>query len=202
MGLETKPGPGFIPPKAILFAISFKPLAIEYLFAIKIGAVANAANFLPTEFWEIKENDFTDFEKFCKMISAKLILKIKLVADSRKKKLFELIYSSKGELPVKELSEKVFWNSRQITSVENSFEEKVYPSYSITFKGRIFLSQKAYTQESYNKSLDKMEREKTQHAMRMYPRIQNRLLILVATGTLVAAVYYFIEIGKHFHWWK
>ncbi len=39
--------------------------------------------------------------------------------DSRKQKLFELIYSSNGSLPVKELSEKVYWGSRQINRYFN-----------------------------------------------------------------------------------
>ena len=39
--------------------------------------------------------------------------------DSRKQKLFELIYSSNGSLRVKELSEKVYWSSRQINRYFN-----------------------------------------------------------------------------------
>lgn len=35
-------------------------------------------------------------------------------ADERKLKLFELVYASKGEMSVQELSEKTGWSSRQI----------------------------------------------------------------------------------------
>jgi AraC-like DNA-binding protein len=44
---------------------------------------------------------------------------IKPGIDSRKKKLFDLIYASNGALTVKELSEKVFWSSRQISRYFN-----------------------------------------------------------------------------------
>ena len=53
----------------------------------------------------------------------KVTQKIKSIApeniDNRKKKLFELIYSSNGSITVKELSEKVYWSSRQINRYFN-----------------------------------------------------------------------------------
>jgi AraC-like DNA-binding protein len=39
--------------------------------------------------------------------------------DERKRDLFRLIYASNGEMSVKELSEKVFWTSRQINRYFN-----------------------------------------------------------------------------------
>ena len=114
MGLETEPGHTSIPPKAVMFAISFKLLAIEYLLDMKTASIVNTAHLLPTNFWGITKNDLTDFGKFSAKVSGKMLSLIKPNIDSRKKKLFELIYSSKGALSVKELSEKVFWSSRQI----------------------------------------------------------------------------------------
>ncbi len=55
-----------------------------------------------------------DFENFCNKVSTKILELIKSNIDIRKKELFNLIYSSKGFMSVKELSEKVFWSSRQI----------------------------------------------------------------------------------------
>lgn len=59
------------------------------------------------------------FENFCgkatQIINRILIPNI----DNRKKKLFELIYFSKGSITVKELSENVFWSSRQINRYFN-----------------------------------------------------------------------------------
>lgn len=114
MGLETEPGHASIPPKAVMFAISLKLLAIEYLLDMKTASIVNTAHTLPTDFWGITKNDLTSFENFYEKVSAKMLSLIKPGIDNRKQKLFELIYASKGALTVKELSEKVFWSSRQI----------------------------------------------------------------------------------------
>ena len=85
---------------------------------------------------------------------------------------------------------------------KNPFEEKEYASYSITFKGRIFCAQKGYEREDFNKSSEKETLDKVRKSLRFYQRTQNYLLVLVAIGTLVAAFYYFLEIGKYFKCWK
>jgi AraC-like DNA-binding protein len=121
MGLGTVPGPHSIPPKIVMFAVSFKLLAIEYLLCIKAGPLLNNAHVLPTGFWEIKQSDLNDFEVLCEKLSAKMRSLIKPDIDTRKQKLFDLIYSSNGSLPVKELSGKVFWSSRQINRYFNEY---------------------------------------------------------------------------------
>ncbi|KAA5534457.1 helix-turn-helix transcriptional regulator [Taibaiella lutea] len=113
-GLDTMPAQNSIPPRTVMFAVSFKLLAIEYLLDIKAASVLNEGALLPADFWDISKNDLDDFEAFCKKVSAKMITQIKPDIDGRKQKLFELIYASNGALPVKELSEKVYWSSRQI----------------------------------------------------------------------------------------
>lgn len=119
MGLGTEPGQHAIPPKIVMFAVSFKLLAIEYLLDIKAAFVLNNAYLLPADFWGITKDDLDDFEHFCEKVSVKMLSMIKPDIDSRKKKLFELIYSSNGSLSVKELSDKVFWSSRQINRYFN-----------------------------------------------------------------------------------
>lgn len=121
MGLGTVPGPHSIQPKIVMFAVSFKLLAIEYLLCIKAGPLLNTAHLLPTGFWEIKKSDLNDFDIFCKKISIKMLSLIKPDIDSRKQELFDLIYSSNGSLTVKELSDKVFWSSRQINRYFNEY---------------------------------------------------------------------------------
>lgn len=58
--------------------------------------------------------DMTSIENFCNNATQKIKSIPTENIDSRKEKLFELIYSSNGSLPVKELSEQVFWSSRQM----------------------------------------------------------------------------------------
>jgi AraC-like DNA-binding protein len=118
-GLDTGPGQHVIPAKQVMFAISFKLLAVEYLLDIKAAAELNAARILPDNFWNITKADLNDFEALCNKVSASMLTLIKPDIDSRKKQLFDLIYTSNGALSVKELSEKVFWSSRQINRYFN-----------------------------------------------------------------------------------
>ncbi|HEY5462974.1 MAG TPA: AraC family transcriptional regulator [Hanamia sp.] len=118
-GLDTVPEQRTMPPKSIFFAVSFKLLAIEYLLEEKVDSLLNEGLRLPTDFWGITKNDLTDFNAFCEKVSVKMILLIKPNIDNRKQQLFDLIYASHGTLTVKELSEKVFWSSRQINRYFN-----------------------------------------------------------------------------------
>ncbi|HEY5461789.1 MAG TPA: AraC family transcriptional regulator [Hanamia sp.] len=118
-GLDTLPEQRTIPPKTIFFAVSFKLLAIEYLLEEKVDSLLNEGIRLPTGFWEITKNDLKDFNTFCEKVSGKMVSLIKPGIDNRKQNLFDLIYASNGTLSVKELSEKVFWSSRQINRYFN-----------------------------------------------------------------------------------
>lgn len=113
-GLDTRPDQAQIPANAIMFAVSFKLLAIEYMLDLKMASVLNTGKQLSDDFWGIVKDDLLDFEAFCIKISQVMSSQIKPEIDSRKKKLFELIYNANGSMPVSQLSEQVFWSSRQI----------------------------------------------------------------------------------------
>lgn len=119
MGLGTEPDKNTISAGVVMFAVSFKLLAIEYLLDSKAGTLLNDAQWLPENFWGITKDDLDDFENFCQKISIKMRALIKPGIDSRKQQLFELIYTSNGSLSVKELSERVYWSSRQINRYFN-----------------------------------------------------------------------------------
>jgi len=101
-------------PRSIMFAISFYPIAAEYIFKQSFIELRNTKKILPANYLGFSREDLTDFEHFyqksCTILSAQQSEEI----DSRKKKLFELIYASKGEITVNELAEKLFWSSRQM----------------------------------------------------------------------------------------
>lgn len=118
-GLDTKPEQRNIPANTILFAISFKLLAIEYLIDYKVHSLLNEGIRLPQDFWGVTGIGLNDINGLCEKVSAKMISLVKPDIDTRKKNLFDLIYSSNGTLTVKELSEKVFWSSRQINRYFN-----------------------------------------------------------------------------------
>lgn len=114
IGLETYPEQRQIPPNTQAFVVSFKPIAVEYILNTTIADALNTAKALPHDFWGFESEDLQDFEHCCTKASKKIKDLIPQKTDERKHQLFELIYASKGEMSVKELSEKVGWNSRQI----------------------------------------------------------------------------------------
>lgn len=84
-----------------------------------IKDVLNGGKNLSDEIWQFEETDLNTFENFCS--KATQIIKGIFIEniDNRKTKLFDLIYSSKGSLSVQELSDNVFWSSRQINRYFN-----------------------------------------------------------------------------------
>lgn len=114
VGLETYPEQRQIPPQTSAFVISFKPIAVEYILNTTIADVLNKAKELSYDFWNFKVDDLQNFELCCLKATQKIKDLLPEKTDERKLKLFDLIYASKGEMSVKELSESVGWNSRQI----------------------------------------------------------------------------------------
>jgi AraC-like DNA-binding protein len=104
---------------SVIFCISFKLLAVEYIFRENISEIVNSGKLLPEGFWGFTENDLLDFELFVHKATQTIRSLIPKEIDERKRKLFELIYATKGTITVKELSEKVFWSSRQINRYFN-----------------------------------------------------------------------------------
>ena len=119
LGIETQHGQATVTPKRQTFAISFKPLSIEYLFQNNIANLLDKAEILPSDFWNFSADDLNNFDLFCEKATQKIQSLLPKDIDERKRKLFELIYSSNGALTVQQLSEKVFWSSRQINRYFN-----------------------------------------------------------------------------------
>ncbi len=119
IGLETAPSQVQFPAKTKTFAISFKLLAIEYVLKTSIADLINDAKILPSNFWGFTQNDLNNFDEFCSKSTTKIRELVNIKVDERKLQLFNLIYGTKGSATVKELSEKVFWTSRQINRYFN-----------------------------------------------------------------------------------
>lgn len=114
LGLETEPTQATIAPDLLTFAISFKPLASEYVLKHTIAHLLDAAATLPSDFWGFMPQDLADFSAFCQKASLLIRARLKQKTDQRKLKLFKLIYESNGAMSVQELSDNVYWTSRQI----------------------------------------------------------------------------------------
>jgi AraC-like DNA-binding protein len=119
LGIGTQPENAILKSKTIMFAISFKLLATEYLFQNSVSNLVDKAQNLSADFWDFSEDDLHNFEDFCKKATQKIKSFLPKEIDTRKQKLFDLIYSSNIEMSVNELSEKVFWSSRQINRYFN-----------------------------------------------------------------------------------
>lgn len=121
-GIETRANKGILAPKAVIFAISFKLSAVEFLFGKHLAGMINTVVHLPNGFKGFCEEDLSDFEAFCQKANNLLHpIFSKVSTDSRKHELFHQIYTSKGSLPVKEIAEKAYWSSRQINRYFNDY---------------------------------------------------------------------------------
>ncbi|QPH39101.1 helix-turn-helix domain-containing protein [Pedobacter endophyticus] len=119
VGLETAPKLRSIPPQTCTFVISFKPLAVEYILHTSIASLLNSGTHLSPGFLDFAADDLTDFDTFYSRSTEKFTALLPTTIDNRKRTLFELIYSSKGETSVKELADKAAWSSRQINRYFN-----------------------------------------------------------------------------------
>ncbi|MCX6216628.1 AraC family transcriptional regulator [Spirosoma sp.] len=118
LGLETEPKYAK-QEVSNFFAVSFNPLAIEYVFEVSIADILNSGKQLPGNFWGFSIDDLNDFDKFCEKISQKICSLLPSEIDERKRKLFDFIFAVNGEITIKELSEKVLWSERQINRYFN-----------------------------------------------------------------------------------
>lgn len=118
-GIDTAPSTVVIENDDKIFTIGFKLLAVDSLLGQSIRDFLNTVQPVSHALWQFEENDMNGLENFCKKATEKIKTISTLEIDSRKKKLFELIYSSNGSIAVKELADKVFWSSRQINRYFN-----------------------------------------------------------------------------------
>ncbi len=112
---------GKIPANSLTFVISFKLLAVEYIFRESVATILNSGKLLSNDFWSFSETDLNDFDLFCEKASSKIESLLVKEIDNRKQKLFRLIYESNGNMAVKELSEQSNWSSRQINRYFNQY---------------------------------------------------------------------------------
>ncbi|MDA3614310.1 helix-turn-helix domain-containing protein [Polluticaenibacter yanchengensis] len=120
LGLTTLPDKVVLPANTMMFAISFKLLATEYILQTPVAGLLDNAKILPAGFWGFHPDDLSDFNEFCH--KAYQIISSLLPAggaDTRKLELFNLLYGSEGAVTVNELSEKVFWSARQMNRYFN-----------------------------------------------------------------------------------
>lgn len=118
LGLETRPK---YPNQEVsdFCSVSFNPLAIEYIFGFPVADLLNSGKRMPDDFWGFEIEDLDDFDGFCEKMTGKISSLLPEKVDERKRKLFELVFASDGEISVAELSEKISWSPRQVNRYFN-----------------------------------------------------------------------------------
>jgi len=119
LGVGTQYTQSTIPANTLMFVVSFKLLAVEYILRETISNIVNSGKLLPADFWNFNADDLNNFTRFCEKTSHTIQSLLPKEFDERKRKLFELIYATNGAITVKELSDSVFWSSRQINRYFN-----------------------------------------------------------------------------------
>ncbi|OUJ75139.1 helix-turn-helix domain-containing protein [Hymenobacter crusticola] len=114
MGLGSVAEQTTLAADTVLFAVSLRLLAAEYLLQTRVADILNGARRLPATFWNIVPEDLADFGQFCAKLSSTLRALVQPAIDPRKQRLSELIYASDGTRPVHELAAQASWSSRQI----------------------------------------------------------------------------------------
>ena len=120
-GVWTKPQEVFIKRGVKLLGIRCKLIAAEFLFKQEIKTILDTSISLPLTFWAINEMPFNDFYPFAEVLSKVIQQKLNNFnkIDDRKFNLFNILYKQNGCLEVSEISNLIFWSSRQINRYFN-----------------------------------------------------------------------------------
>lgn len=113
-GAATGSAQTSVAPGMVMYAISFKFLALEYILNTSVASLINLADYLPNNFLGICKEDLTDLQSFQKNVSLKLKESTQTILDKRKLKLSKHIYASKGNVSIQQVAESCGWSSRQI----------------------------------------------------------------------------------------
>lgn len=164
-GISTEKADVSIGSKQQLFGIRFKLLAVDYVVKEYLAAYLNGTRQLDPTFWQIDRINFSDLEKTIIHFNQHILSELNNnhPIDLKKKKLFELLDQSKGQLQISEYAEKVFWSCRQINRYFNkrfglSLKAycnilKVHSSFSHIKEGQLFPEQDYYDQSHFIKSV-------------------------------------------------
>ncbi|MGI4834705.1 MAG: helix-turn-helix domain-containing protein [Janthinobacterium lividum] len=114
LGLDTQPQAQVIAPRTRIFAISWKLLAADYLLPRRLADLPQHACYLPLDYLGISAADVADFTGFYAKAAAHIQQLLPAEIDSRKRKLFNLLYATHGTRTIEAYADAAAWSSRQI----------------------------------------------------------------------------------------
>ncbi len=100
-----------------MFAISFRLLAVEYLFGQSIAELKDSALALPPDFWGFGKQDMADFRQFCRKAEQMIAAAPQKPMDGRKLQLFNRVYEAEGAVQIHELAKEIFGASGRSTGI-------------------------------------------------------------------------------------
>lgn len=100
----------------LVYGITFKPLAAEYILKQNLNNILNSDRIIDNDFWDLNTISVNSFEEWVKFISIKINYESKIgkLVDVRKQRLFDFLFLHKGNVNIKALSEYTYWNTRQL----------------------------------------------------------------------------------------
>lgn len=113
-GITTESSQAILAPRTVMYAISFKFLALEYILNTSVANAVNAVRYLRNDFLKIHKEDLNGLDVFVKQVSHALQEHLHVSVDNRKHKLSQSIYNSKGSISIQEAADACGWSSRQI----------------------------------------------------------------------------------------
>jgi AraC-like DNA-binding protein len=112
------------PPNTTIYGVKFKILAPEYIFQNEVATILQSHKDLPTNFLNLRELDFCNFESFVEHIEPLLLKRVNQIKKrikAHKLQLSQLLYMVNGNVLVDEVSKQINWSSRQINRYLNKY---------------------------------------------------------------------------------
>jgi AraC-like DNA-binding protein len=166
-GLWSQPINTSADASSVLIGIRFRLLAAEYVFGREIASILNSDLALSPDFWSLNNFPISNFEAFADQISVKLysIINGGKEMDSRKQKLWDMLYQTNGALTVEEYAKSASWSRRQINRYFNNnfgLSLKAYCNILKTFasfkdiaKGNLYPEDNYFDQSHFIKDIKK-----------------------------------------------
>lgn len=121
-GLWTEDKDFTILPNTMSFGCRLKILAPEHLIQSEIASICNSTRQLNLNFLNVPDFDFNNFDQLVEQWESEFskILPDKEIATN-KIRLSELLDHVKGEISVSDVSDQIFWTSRQVNRYMNKW---------------------------------------------------------------------------------
>nr|WP_293843833.1 AraC family transcriptional regulator [uncultured Arsenicibacter sp.] len=114
LGLESQPGKGLIRGHECMMAVSFRPLAIEYMFGKHTTLLTNTFYQIPLTDFDFRTDSISGFDMFVERFTEQLVRRLPADMDIRKKRLFDALFASGGSIRIAALAGQIGWSQRQI----------------------------------------------------------------------------------------